>query len=89
MSIQKLINLCEKYLDCEEIDVNALSLIAYDMGEGFTVDDIIAYSKLDELKEVPAEQPLAAHYQEVINMIYNFDEDEENEVLSTECEPEE
>ena len=79
MSIQKLINLCEKYLDCEEIDVNALSLIAYEMGSGFTVDDIIAYSKLEELKD----------YQEVINMIYNFDEPEENEVLSTECEPEE
>ena len=67
MSIQKLLNLCHKYFDCEEIDVNALSLIAYEMGSGFTVDDIIAYSKLDELKD----------YQEVINMIYNFEEPEE------------
>ena len=80
MSIQKLLNLCEKYFNTEDdLDVNALSLIAYEMGEGFTVDDIIAYSKLDELKD----------YQEVINMIYNFEEPEENEVLSTECEPEE
>ena len=37
------------------------------MGEDFTVDDIIAYSKLDELKD----------YKEVINMIYNFEEEEQ------------
>ena len=40
------------------------------MGDDFTIDDIIAYSKLEELKD----------YKDVINMIYNFDE--ENEVLS-------
>ena len=37
------------------------------MGEDFTVDDIIAYSKLNELKD----------YKEVINMIYNFEEEEQ------------
>ena len=76
MSIQKLISLCHKYLDNEDdlvvsdIDVNVLVFIAYDMGDDFTIDDIIAYSKLEELKD----------YKDVINMIYNFDE--ENEVLS-------
>ncbi len=65
MAVNKLIELCHRYLDADEIDEDVLITISQEMGPNFTPEDIVAYSKLEELNE----------YREAIDFIYNFEEE--------------